>query len=282
MMRTMNVILLLSMAILLAGCKYDFTRLGDDLGTAKTALFGVSSEEEREIGREAAATLLGASPLLAHEPTQRYVNRVGRWVAMQSARPDLSWHFGVIDNPNINAFAAPDGYVFVTTGLLQQIQSESELAGVLGHEIAHVVEKHHLEALESGARLSLAGRVAEETLRDKGKDVGKYAWVIEGTKTLYTQGLGRDDELSADRLGVVLAARAGYEPYGLVAVLQRLDALAGKSSELALLFKTHPAPSDRLEHILGRIPTSWSRLEGNPAGEDRFRSAMLAWVQAGG
>lgn len=266
----------------LAGCKYDITRLADDLSTAKTAIVGVGEEEEKEIGFEAAATLLGASPLLNHAPTQAYVNRVGYWVAMQSARPDLQWHFAVIDNPNINAFAAPDGYVFVTTGLLKQIHSESELAGVLGHEIAHVVQKHHLEALQSGAQLALAGRVAEESLRDRGKDPNKYAWVINGTKNLYTKGLDRDDELAADRLGVALAARAGYEPYGLPAVLQRLAALKGESGHLALLFKTHPAPADRLEHILARIPSSWERLEDNPTGEARYRRAMQAWVAATG
>src|SRR5690606_31708209 len=141
------------------GCRIDLARVVDNLGNVKTAIVGVDAEEEAAIGFEAAATLLGAAPLLDDDGMQRYVNRVGRWVAMQSERPALSWHFAVIDHPNVNAFAAPGGYVFITRGLLFQLRNEAELAGVLGHEIAHVVQKHHLEALKKQARLELAGSV---------------------------------------------------------------------------------------------------------------------------
>lgn len=262
---------------LLPGCKVDITRLADDFKTAKTAIVGVDGEEEAAIGHEAAATLLGASPLLADENMQRYVNRVGRWVALHSSRPDIRWRFAVIDNANINAFAAPGGYVFITRGLLMQLRSEAELAGVLGHEIAHVVEEHHLDALQKDARLKLAGRVAEESLSQRGHDPDKYAWVVNGAKTLYTRGLDRDDEFAADRLGVVLAARAGYDPYGLPAVLQTLDSLKGEDGRLALLFKTHPAPSARLDELAVRMNGRLDSLPGE-TGEARFRQQMQAWA----
>lgn len=279
-MKRMHTIILVSLVLLIGGCKYDITRIGQDLKTANTALFGVSDEEEQAIGREAAATLLGASPLLSHRETQQYVSRVGLWVAQQSVAPDRHWRFGVIENENINAFAAPDGYIFVTTGLLKQLRSEAELAGVLGHEIAHVVKEHHLNELEKGARLTLATRVAEESLRERGHDPGKYGWVIEGTKNLYTKGLSRDDELDADRLGVVLAVRAGYEPWGFVSVLQRLDALSREDSRLALLFKTHPSPADRLEVLGKQIPARWDAYAGLPKVEDRFKAQMTRWANA--
>lgn len=272
--------LLIVAALSLAGCKIDLGRVVDNIGNVKTAIVGVDDEEEAAIGHEAAATLLGASPLLEHEATQRYVNRVGRWVAMHSSRPELAWRFAVIDHPNINAFAAPGGYVFITRGLLFQLRNEAELAGVLGHEITHIVERHHLEALQKEARLNLAGAAAAAALESRGKDASKYDWVTAGAKTLYTRGLDRDDEFASDRAGVVLAARAGYDPYGLAAVLQRLDALAADDGRLALLFKTHPAPADRLQELTGRMEGRMDSL-GGVDGASRFRKQMEGVVSAG-
>ncbi|MDX1444247.1 MAG: M48 family metallopeptidase [Gammaproteobacteria bacterium] len=264
-----------SIMLVTAGCNYDFARLVDDASTAKTALLGVDDAEELKIGNAAAATLLGAAPMVDDHELQVYVNRVGTWVAQQSSRPDLRWHFAVIDHPNINAFAAPGGYVFITKGLLLQLRSEGELAGVLGHEIAHVTRKHHLDAMESGARWKLVGRAAETHLASKGVDMGDYQWVVNATKEIYTKGLGRDDELDADRIGVVLAARAGYDPYGLPAVLQKLDAMQGSSDErLALLFKTHPSPADRLDVLSQRMGTRLDGLQYSREGEDRFRRVV--------
>lgn len=276
-LRTMLVVALLS----LPGCKIDLGRVVDSLGNAKTAIVGVDEEEEALIGFEAASTLLGASPLLEHEATQRYVNRVGRWVAMQSDRAELPWRFGVIDHPNINAFAAPGGYVFITRGLLFELRNEAELAGVLGHEIAHVVEKHHLDALQKQARMNIAGNVAAAALESKGRNASDYDWVAAGAKTLYTRGLDRDDELGADRLGVVLAARAGYDPYGLPAVLQRLDRLTADDNRLALLFKTHPAPADRMAALSARMEGRLDGLAGTSDGAGRFRKQMEGVVAAG-
>jgi len=280
----MNIIirLLLAAALLsLAGCQIDLARVVDSIGDAKTAIVGVDEEEEALIGFEAASTLLGASPLMEHEATQRYVNRVGRWVAMQSARPELPWRFGVIDHPNINAFAAPGGYIFITRGLLFELRNEAELAGVLGHEITHVVEKHHLDALQSQARLNLAGNVAAAALESKGRNANQYDWVTAGAKTLYTRGLDRDDEFEADRMGVVLAARAGYDPYGLPAVLQRLDRIAADDNRLALLFKTHPAPADRMAELSGRMEGRLDGLAGTGDGAPRFREQMQGVIAAG-
>ncbi len=108
-----------------------------------TVLVGSASwEQERAIGQQVAGRLLGQYPLVADAKLQQYVNKVGRWVAQQSDRPDLPWVFGMIDSPAVNAFAMPGGYVFVSKGLYQQLASEAELAGVLGHEIAHVQQKH--------------------------------------------------------------------------------------------------------------------------------------------
>ena len=186
----------------------------------------------------------------------------------------------MIDHPNVNAFAAPGGYVFITRGLLFQLRNEAELAGVLGHEITHVVRRHHLEALKKQARINLAGSLASAALESRGKDADDYAWVASGAKTLYTRGLDRDDEFEADRAGVVLAARAGYDPYGLPAVLQRLDAMAADDTRLALLFKTHPAPADRLAELSVRMEGRIDGLAGVQDGAGRFSEQMKALASA--
>src|SRR5512145_1976492 len=89
---------------------------------------------------------------------KKYVNRVGEWVASQSERPDLPWHFGVIQSDDVNAFAAPGGYIFVTLGLYRLLQNEADLAGVLGHEIGHVIRQHHLKILQQSKLVDLGGK----------------------------------------------------------------------------------------------------------------------------
>jgi predicted Zn-dependent protease len=202
----------------------------------------VPLEDEVAIGREVAGNLLGAAPLVKDAGLQRYVNRVGRWVAAQSGRPDLKWTFGVIQSNDINAFAAPGGYVFVTRGLYARLRDEAELAGVLGHEVAHVQQKHHLKVIQKQQMLG----VGTELLRkEMGGEKAMQRLIGSGAEIL-ARGLDKSAEFEADRIGVVLAARAGYDPYGLPAVLQTIGAVSSDSGSVALLFKTHPHPDERL------------------------------------
>ena len=115
----------------------------------------VNEPEEIKIGDGMVETLLGASPLLDDPELQKYVNEIGLWVALQSERPALPWHFGVNSSDHINAFAAPGGYIIVTKGMIRQLRNEAELAGVLGHEISHVNAKHHLNALRKSAMVRI-------------------------------------------------------------------------------------------------------------------------------
>ncbi len=131
------------------------------------ALFGdYSSEEETRIGRQIAGDLLGAVPLVRDDKLQRYVNLVGDWVALQSGRNDVTWHFGVLDTEDINAFAAPGGYIFVTKGLYKRLNNEAELAGVLAHEIAHVTMKHHLKVLKQSSLIGALGQAVGNKVKD--------------------------------------------------------------------------------------------------------------------
>jgi predicted Zn-dependent protease len=222
-------------------------RLVDTVKNVGKAVREPIQEEEVALGRDVAARLVGAAPLVADARVQRYVNNVGRWLASQTERPDLPWKFGVLEAPQVNAFAVPGGTIFITRGLLDKMGSEAELAGVLGHEIAHVLRKHHLKAIQKGALASLSGDVAGAALTNVNSEA-RHKLVAFSTE-MYSRGLDKGDELEADRLGVVIAARGGYDAYGLPTVLQALQAMNASDSALALMFKTHPAPGERLDAL---------------------------------
>ncbi len=229
-----------------------------------------ADDQEAGLGRQWAATLLGAAPLVDNEALQRYVNRVGLYLAMHAERPELAWRFGVLDSDNINAFATPGGYVLVTRGLLARLRSEAELAGVLAHEIAHVVERHHLKAMRKGKGLKLGGELLSEFgLKGKGSaEVNDK--LISSAKEVMERGLDKSDEYEADRMAVVIAARAGYDPFGLPQVLQTLAALNAQDGSLALLFATHPAPEARLQALDKAIGDRLDAYAGAPDVTERY------------
>jgi len=243
------------------------------LQQVKTATEDVPEPKEIEIGGGVASNLLGAAPLVKNAAVQKYVNDVGRWLALQTERPDLPWQFAVLDDDDVNAFAAPGGYVFITKGLLMHMKSESELAGVLAHEISHVLRKHHLNAIRKGARTDLMVEFGSEVAKQKGASQSLIKLANAGTQ-LYARGLDKEDEFEADRMGVVIAARAGYDPYGLPAVLQTLQSLNAKDSKLALMFKTHPAPADRLGQLDQLMTGRFDSFEGHPDLTSRFQAVM--------
>lgn len=234
----------------------------------------ISEPKEVELGDGIASTLLGAAPLYPDARVQKYVNDVGRWLSLQTERPDLPWEFGVLDNSGINAFATPGGRIFITKGLLLRIHSESELAGVLAHEIAHVLRKHHLNAIKKGARIGLAAEFANMAIEHAGVNSAATKLVSAGTE-LYTRGLDKGDELQADRMGVIIAARAGYDPYGLPAVLQNLQLIDPKDSSVTMMFKTHPPLDDRLDQLDKLMSVSMTPYENQPDLESRFKREVV-------
>jgi predicted Zn-dependent protease len=222
---------------------FDLGRIFDIGKDVTDATKGMDEKDEIAVGREVAGRMLGAAPLVADPGLQSYVNRVGRWVASQAERPDLPWHFGVIDSPSINAFAAPGGYILLTRGLYEILDGEAQLAGVLGHEIGHVVRRHHITVMQKSAAISAGARAAQGNRSQLVNNlIGTGAEVM-------ARGLDKGAEFEADQIGIILAARAGYSPYGLVEVLHKLSARAGDDASLALLFKTHPHPGERLSQL---------------------------------
>jgi predicted Zn-dependent protease len=268
----MRIVLLLATAIFCATAYAQFGNFlknidpGKILDTGKKLVEAnkeYTQEEEIQLGEGLAAGMLGAAPLLKDERVQRYVNRVGRWVAAHSERADLPWTFGVIQNETINAFAMPGGTVIISHGLLKRLQNESELAGVLGHEIAHVVQKHQLKAIQSGAGAEALASVGKEVAaqrlaRTGGGDAFGLKSQVAGLGVdllkngFFIKPLDRGLEEEADRMGVVLAARSGYDPYGFVSVLQMLAAQT--PNDEAGILATHPSPVDRLAALEKILP----------------------------
>jgi len=244
-----------------------------------------TQEDEIALGEAATASFLGASPLHHDASLQRYVNRVGKWVALHSDRADLPWTFSVIDTETINAFALPGGSVIVSSGLLKRLGSESELAGVLAHEIAHVVKRHQLKAIQSGMQADFWKNVGTSVAADRvkigggavGSTVGNMAkpYILDAAGNLIKDGfflrpLDRGLETEADQLAIVLATRAGYDPYGLVGALQMLAQYKG-GGDAASIFSTHPSATDRIAELEKFVPTMETYTKQPQLLEARFK-----------
>jgi beta-barrel assembly-enhancing protease len=244
-----------------------------------------SQEDEIGLGNALTASFLGAAPLHPDAGLQRYVNRVGKWIALHSDRADLPWTFCVIDTDTINAFAMPGGSVIVSSGLVKRLNSEAELAGVLAHEIAHVVKKHQLTAIQSGMKADfwkgLGTSVAADHVRIGGGVVGSTVgsiakpYLLDAAGNLIKDGfflrpLDRSLETEADQLAIVLATRSGYDPYGLVGALQMLAQYKEVPDEASLL-STHPSAADRIADLEKFVPTVETYAKSPQLLEARFR-----------
>ncbi len=218
-----------------------------------TLLACVSPQREQELGDEAAVQVEQSLGLVKDSVPVEFVRAVGRRLAAVSDRPEGPWSFEIADSPEPNAFALPGGYVYVTRGLLELVNSEDELAGVLGHEIGHVTARHSVKRVSAGVLTSpvaiasaIAGAgvgIVSPFLRD----------VVQGTGSLVTGGLvlapfSRAQENEADEIGQRVAARAGYDPAGIanfMRTLEREGELRTEAQRRFHILDTHPMPADR-------------------------------------
>ena len=258
----------------------------DLLGLLSQANEQIDEPKEIEIGRQLAAVLLGSKPLHPDMALQTYVNQLGRWISLQSGRPELPWTFAVLDDSGFNAFAAPGGYIFITKGLVDRVADESELAGILAHEISHVVQRHHLKAMRKTAR---AGALTQLIGSQLNNNLGGAlsAQLLALGRNLYAKGLDQEDEFEADRLGVALAASAGFDPYGLVAVLQQLRTVLPDNAAFTLTVSTHPpaqlrmdqvelAMGNRLDALTGKVAITVPQRIDQLAAAEQLRNAATA------
>ncbi len=242
-----------------------------------------SPEEEAQIGRESASMLLGARPLVKNAEMMQYINSMGSWIAKQTGRNDITWRFGIIDSPNVNAFAAPDGYIFVTNGLLAQLNNESELAGVIAHEIAHVIKRHYVIAMKKKDTAGAFGNLAATAIKSSNRGYASEAVtpMFNLAQNMYSSGLDKGDEFEADRLGVTYATRAGYDPYGLPRVLNMYAANAG-SEGLDLLISTHPSPQERLSKLGEAMGEKFAAYEANGVVDSKAFKRISTLARNGG
>jgi predicted Zn-dependent protease len=268
--KTALILIALSLAVPLPVSAFNLDKLRD-IGKKLEPLKSTSEKDEINLGRDVAANLLGAAPPVNDPALQSYVNKIGMWIALHSDRPKLPWHFGVLDTDGVNAFATPGGFVFITRGMLLRMRDEAELAGVLAHEISHVVEKHALNTMRKGALTGIAG---EALSRNK----PEYAKLVSTGTEIFARGLDKEDEFAADRMGVVLASRAGYDPYGLPSVLQTLSSINPKDNAVALMFKTHPDSGTRLELLTNSMDTHFDRYISQPKVENRFSEIIKSHI----
>jgi len=243
-------------------------RLGGAARGAAAGSFAMSLDKERQIGREVAGVVTGRWHPVTNAALTDYVNLVGTVVAQQSPRyTELPFRFAVLDTDEINAFATPGGYVFVTRGALDLMESEAELAGVLGHEIAHVDQKHVLEQVRKGNMIT--GAASEADLNGPVLDRA-----IEQLTSLIFKGVGREAELESDSLGMLYAAAAGYRPDGLLTFVRKLqtnDSSPRRGRFLAEMRATHPPTADRIAALERQAPAENLNLTSGQLLADRFR-----------
>jgi predicted Zn-dependent protease len=226
-----------------APAEAQFDKIGKGLQVAKKANDAIYTEaEKQQLGAEVSAKIRKKFGVVQDPAVHRYVTLVGSVLTRVSRKPDYTWRFIVLDTDAVNAFAAPGGYIHITKGCLALVANESELAGVLGHELTHVVEDHTIKALSKAGFVDTAASAS-------GKGNAISSALVDQVTNIALSGFGRGEELESDREGLDLAAKAGYEPDGLRVFLQRLADRNKSSSEKRGLFASHPQMQERLDKL---------------------------------
>jgi predicted Zn-dependent protease len=213
-----------------------------------------SDEEEMSMGRQAADEVEKKYKLLNDPEIESYAQEIGQRIAETSRRPKLDYHFKVVDSPSVNAFSLPGGYVYIDRGLLDFVGSESELAGVIGHEVGHVVAYHSMNDVARRwivDRLVYEGQKAglmnDQQIHDMLQQYGGAALLFVNRK------FNREEENEADLLGLYNTERAGWDPRGLVTFLNRLTAFGADRDIVKLLLRRHPLPEERVETLSNEL-----------------------------
>lgn len=203
----------------------------------------VTEEEERKIGEDVSARIRARFGVVQDAAVTKYVTLAGLALAQQSERPKLNWQFIVLDTDGVNAFASPGGIVHITRGALGLVQSEAELAGVLGHEITHVSHKHAVAAIQKGN----AVKVGSEQLNSRGPFLDTFANKVY--EIVLENKFDRGDELDADKTAVALVQKVGYSAGGLGTFLTRLAERNKDTPAQNGLFASHPDMKERIEKV---------------------------------
>jgi len=241
----------------------------------------LTEEQEYYLGRSVAAKILNQYPVYQNDRLTTYVNKVGTAVSYTSDRPEIfaGYHFLLLDSEEINAFACPGGFVFITRGLLSTCQDEEALACILAHEVGHVCAKHGLKAIKKSRMMDAFDVLLTETSKHYNQEqLTKLTGAFDGAlgdivDQLVVNGYSRQQEYEADQLGLLYASAAGYAASGLVSSLEAMASSDQQSTGMGF-FKTHPAPQDRLEKVRGEISSKGYSGSVEPTRTKRFNQAM--------
>ncbi len=250
--------------------------------TGKRDSVMMSEQQEISLGKQSHQQILKQYPRYKDERLQRYVSDLGQELAKKSHRSQLPFTFTVVDSPDINAFALPGGYIYVTRGIMAYMNSEAELAGVLGHEIGHVTARHGVRQQSAQTLTGLLGMAVAVGTK------GKYNDLIGTASQALVSGYGREHELEADRLGSEYLARTGRDPEHMIDVVGILKDQEVFDRDVALaegreprayhgLFASHPANDQRLQEVV-RAARKFAGTASVGAGRDRYLELVNGMV----
>jgi len=240
--------------------------------TGNNQLMLVSEDQEIAMGRQADTAVVASIGLYPDATWQRYIQQLGARIAATSERPNLPWTFRVVDDPAVNAFALPGGFIYVTRGLLAHLTNEAELASVVGHEIGHVTARHTAAEMSKQQLIGLglaAGSMASS-------QVAKYAGTANQALGILYLKFSRDDESQADQLGLRYMRRASYDPRQMPEVfrmLERLGAAEG-GARLPTWLETHPSPANRVAAISAQIAALPQDFSGTSVNRDAYERLL--------
>jgi beta-barrel assembly-enhancing protease len=234
--------------------------------------YNITDKEELALGEQVSQKLRDRFGVMQDEKVTKYVTLVGTLLAQNSKKPGYDWKFIVLDTDGVNAYAAPGGFVHVTRGLLGLMKNEAELAGVLGHEITHITEKHTVNAIKNQKGISIGADVAggsSGSLRDQ--FIAKMA--AAAFNKIFEGEFSRNDENESDKIGAQIANKVGYLPTGLADVLRKIDARnSGRDSRNGGWFASHPDTADRLQNNDKQVKAE--KLTASATGESRYKSMV--------
>jgi len=236
--------------------------------TGNSQLMLISEDQEIAMGRQADTSVIATIGLYPDAVWQRYIQQLGARLAATSERPNLPWTFRVVDDPAVNAFALPGGFVYVTRGLLAHLTNEAELASVVGHEIGHVTARHTAAEMSKQELIGL-GLTAGSMVSSQ---VAKYAGTANQALGILYLKFSRDDESQADQLGLRYMRRANFDPRQMPEVFRMLDRLdaAGGGGRLPTWLATHPSPANRVAAISSQIAALPQDFSGTSVNRDAY------------
>jgi len=238
---------------------------------------GVSQQQEVQMGVEYAQQINAQLPIVQDPELNRYINVLGDSIARLTSRADLDWHFFIVDAKDVNAFAVPGGFIYINRGLIERTDRMDEVAGVLGHEIGHVVRRHTVKQMEKAQGANIGVTLACVLTSVCNSQVAGAAINIAGGAVFAR--FSRQDEAEADQEGLNNVVRAGISPVGMVTMFQKLIAeRKSRPSSVEAWFRTHPLEEDRIAAIQARInqipPATLARLGTDTRNFHTFKSRL--------